>query len=295
MIQVDPLVSVLMTAYNREKYIAEAIESVLSSSYRNFELIIVDDCSIDNTVKIAQNFKAKDKRIKVYVNERNLGDYPNRNKAAGYAKGKYLKYVDADDILYKYSLNYMVEAMEKYPDAGLGLGFLIVDDCKPYPIFYTPEETCRTIFLETGFLGYGPSAAIIKRDSFEELGGFPEKQFVGDQELWFNLALQFPVLKLQPALVWYRVHNGQQIKKERIDLQINNLRFCITVNALKKSKSFFNEKEFNHALKKLKRNHARSILRILIVNKKIKEGLMLWKNSGLTFPELIDGFRPYII
>src|ERR1041384_7268362 len=93
----NPLVSVLMTAYNREDYIAEAIESVLASTYTNFELIIVDDCSSDNTVAIAKEYKAKDKRIKVYVNEKNLGDYPNRNKAASYANGDFLMYVDSDD------------------------------------------------------------------------------------------------------------------------------------------------------------------------------------------------------
>ena len=76
-----PLVSILMTCYNREKYIGEAIESVLASSYTNLELIIVDDHSSDNTVGIARAYAAKDSRVNVYVNELNLGDYPNRNKA----------------------------------------------------------------------------------------------------------------------------------------------------------------------------------------------------------------------
>ena len=69
-----PLVSVLMTAYNRGKFIAEAINSVLNSSYTHFELIIVDDCSTDNTVVIAQSFAAYDNRVKVFQNEKNLGD-----------------------------------------------------------------------------------------------------------------------------------------------------------------------------------------------------------------------------
>src|SRR5690606_2521559 len=97
-----PLVSVLMTVYNREKYIAEAIKSVLASTYQNWELIIVDDQSMDNSVAIAQSFAQKDPRIQVHVNKENLGDYPNRNRAASYAKGKYLKYVDSDDLIYPY-------------------------------------------------------------------------------------------------------------------------------------------------------------------------------------------------
>ncbi|HEY4875342.1 MAG TPA: glycosyltransferase family 2 protein, partial [Puia sp.] len=113
-----PLVSVLMTAYNREKYIAQAIESVLASSYKNFELIIVDDCSSDNTIEIAKKYQQQDSRIKVHVNEKNLGDYPNRNKAASYAKGKYLKYVDADDYIYPAGLELLIQMMAKFQNAG---------------------------------------------------------------------------------------------------------------------------------------------------------------------------------
>ena len=76
----SPLVSVLMTAYNREKYIGEAIESVLQSTYKNFELIIVDDCSVDDTLKIASSFLKNDQRIQVFKNNSNLGQFRNRNK-----------------------------------------------------------------------------------------------------------------------------------------------------------------------------------------------------------------------
>ena len=119
----QPLVSVLMTAYNREQYIGEAIQSVLDSTYTNFELIIVDDCSNDATVSIAKGYESKDKRIKVYVNEKNLGQFPNRNCAASYARGKYLKYLDSDDTIMNFGLGYCVEQMEKFPEAGMGMYF----------------------------------------------------------------------------------------------------------------------------------------------------------------------------
>ncbi|MBN2572301.1 MAG: glycosyltransferase family 2 protein, partial [Ignavibacteriales bacterium] len=82
-----PLVSVLMTVYNREKYISEAIESVIKSTFKNWELIIVDDQSKDNSFEIAKCYENKDERIRVFINDKNLGDYPNRNKAASYARG----------------------------------------------------------------------------------------------------------------------------------------------------------------------------------------------------------------
>jgi len=93
-------VSILTTVYNREKHLAACINSVLACSYQDWELIIVDDVSTDASVAIAKSYEQKDARIKVYVNDKNLGDYPNRNKAASYAKGKYIKYLDADDIIY---------------------------------------------------------------------------------------------------------------------------------------------------------------------------------------------------
>ena len=79
-------VSILTTVYNRDKYLSACIESVLANSYQDWELIIVDDVSSDASVVIARAYEQKDARIKVYVNDKNLGDYPNRNKAASYAK-----------------------------------------------------------------------------------------------------------------------------------------------------------------------------------------------------------------
>src|SRR5258708_2657866 len=106
-----PLVSVLTTAYNREKYLAECIESVLASTFRDYEHIIVDDQSTDRTYEIALTYAKKDSRIRVYRNEKNLGDYPNRNCAASYATGKYIKYIDADDYVYPHGLAVIVRMM----------------------------------------------------------------------------------------------------------------------------------------------------------------------------------------
>ena len=126
------LVSVLTTSYNRADFIGEAIESVLASTFTDFEYIIVDDCSTDNTFEIAKSYAEKDTRIRVFQNEQNLGDYPNRNKAASYATGKYIKYLDSDDVMYAHCLEVMVSAMEKFPEAGLGMSSHS-EEGEPYP------------------------------------------------------------------------------------------------------------------------------------------------------------------
>lgn len=209
----QPLVSVLMTAYNREKYIAEAIESVLASTYTNFELIIVDDGSSDATVAIARKFERADSRVHVYVNERNLGDYPNRNKAASYAKGKYIKYIDADDLIYYYGLDVMVRYMEMFPDAGFGLAS-IVSDSNPFPICIAPREIYLENFNNFGHFDRAPGSSIINRDAFNSVGGFSGARMIGDYEFWFALARKYKMVKFPFDLYWNRIHQGQESKSE---------------------------------------------------------------------------------
>ena len=117
----SPTVSILTTCYNREAYLADCIESVLDGHYQDFELIIVDDQSKDGSLEIARRYAARDGRVKVHLNEVNLGDYPNRNKAASLARGKYIKFLDADDMHGKWAMDIMVDAMERFPDAGFAL------------------------------------------------------------------------------------------------------------------------------------------------------------------------------
>jgi glycosyltransferase involved in cell wall biosynthesis len=207
----SPLVSVLMTSYNREKYIAEAIESVLCSTYRNFELIIVDDRSKDSTVEIARNYAAKDQRVKVHINEKNLGDYPNRNKAASYATGKYLKYVDADDLIYPWGLELLVQMMEQFPDSGWGLCSLEQDAKRIFPFELSPKEAYEYNYFGPGLFLKAPLSSIIKREAFESSGGFAPLRMVGDCEMWHRLAQHFPAVLMPHGMVWYREHDEQEM------------------------------------------------------------------------------------
>ena len=209
-----PLISVLMTAYNREKYIAEAIESVLASTYQDFELIIVDDCSKDSTVDIAKSYEAKDSRIKVYINETNLGDYPNRNKVASYASGKYLKYVDADDYIYPNGLEIIVNQMEAFPNASVGLFSLPQNIQKPFPILLSPRESYEYNYFGPGLFHKAPLSAIFRKDSFEEIGGFKPDRMVSDFEMWYRMAQRFNFLLIQDHIVWYREHDAQEVNSK---------------------------------------------------------------------------------
>jgi len=207
----QPLVSVLMTAYNREKYIGEAIESVIVSTYPNWELIIVDDVSSDNTVAIAKKYEAIDSRIKVYTNLRNLGDYPNRNKAASYAKGVYLNYVDADDMIYPFGIQQMVYYMQQYPEAGIGI-CRSYNPKKMYPIVYNNSEALKEHFFNKPFLNNAPGSVIIRKEAYEFVGGFTENRHISDSLLWLRIATKYSVLKLPREMNWSRQHEDQELK-----------------------------------------------------------------------------------
>lgn len=207
----EPIVSVLMTVYNRENYIKEAIKSVLASNLTNFELIIVDDVSNDKSYEIASAFAEIDDRIRLFRNETNLGDYPNRNRAASYASGKYLKYLDSDDYIYPHSINFMVEAMEKSPEAAFGFSYRFQHHLQgPFPIQYTPTAAYKEHFFGGGYFYSGPGSSIIRRDKFIHVGGFSGKRYVGDFELWLKLSCIWSSIVLPPSLIWWRQHEGQE-------------------------------------------------------------------------------------
>jgi glycosyltransferase involved in cell wall biosynthesis len=198
-----------MTAFNRADFIAEAIESVMRSSFDNFELIVVDDASTDDTAGVAKEYQARDTRIRVHSNPENLGDYANRNQAASYARGTYIKYLDSDDVIYPHGLATMVECMETFPSAALGLSSL-PDPAGPCPLLLTPRDAYRQHYLAGDLLGRAPGSTIIRRDAFDAVGGFSGKRQVGDHELWLRIARKYPVVKMPTDLVWDRSHPAQE-------------------------------------------------------------------------------------
>lgn len=109
----EKLVSIVMPAYNAEKYIEESIKSVLYQTYSNWELIIVNDCSLDNTYEIAKKYQEKDSRIKLYSLFKNQGVANARNIAINNAKGKYIAFLDSDDIWLPEKLNNQIKFMEE--------------------------------------------------------------------------------------------------------------------------------------------------------------------------------------
>jgi len=205
-----PLVSVLLTAYNREAFIAESIESVLAQTFTDFELIVSDDGSTDGTAGIACEFARRDARVRVSVNERNLGDYPNRKRAACLARGQFLKYHDSDDVMYRHCLEVMVGALLAEPRAAVALSASHAWPGGKCPMLLTPKLAFEREYLGTGLFQLGPAAALFRTEVYRELGGFPDEGVASDLLFWIHACSKVNVLLVPADLFYYRIHSGQE-------------------------------------------------------------------------------------
>ena len=167
-----PLVSILTPVYNGEKYLAECIESVLAQTYKNWEYIIVNNCSTDRTLEIAQRYAKQVPRIRILQNDRLVSRIENHNIALRKISpaSKYCKFVHADDWLFPECLTRMVELAEKNPSVGIvgayGLdGVRVRWDGLPYPSTVTRgHDLCRRM-LKGGLYVFGsPTSILIRAD-----------------------------------------------------------------------------------------------------------------------------------
>jgi glycosyltransferase involved in cell wall biosynthesis len=213
-----PLVSVLVTAYNREAYIAESLESVLAQTMNDLEVIVSDDHSTDGTVRIVEEFARRDPRVRVSINPHNLGDYGNRRQAASLARGRFLKYHDSDDVMYPHCLAVMVEALLKEPTAACALSASHAWPGGLCPMLLTPRLAYEREYLGYGLFQLGPAAALFRSEAFKALGGFDDTPHAADYLFWLRACAQVNVLLVPGDLFYYRIHPEQEAGKPTNDL-----------------------------------------------------------------------------
>ena len=220
----SPRVSVVIPTYNMAHFLSEAIESVLQQSFRDFEIIVVDDGSTDNTSEVMAQFSS---RVK-YVRRENGGPSAACNGGDDIAQGRYLLFLDADDTLMEGALEKAVSVMDGAPQAGFCYGqvrYMDVDGKELKLVHEWPERsglvTARQIMLELVNLHFIlPSAAFFRRDCFREVGRFDESLgYSEDTELFARMAKRYPVVYVAEPLVWRRKHGGAITAKPDLDRQ----------------------------------------------------------------------------
>lgn len=288
-----PAVSVLVTVYNRKAYLAACLDSILASTWQDFEVVVVDDMSTDGSAELAERYAGSDTKIKFHRNQQNLGDYPNRMKAAELARGKYLKYVDSDDLIYRHSLAIMVEAMEANPDAALGVSHSLPEDDHPYPWKLSPQAAWQKQFLGRGCLGAGPSSAIIRKESFFGVGGFGECGVLNDRDLWYRMSARWPIVLMPPGLVWWRRHEQQEFTKDDAARVYLEGGYRLAMEALNSPECPLNGDEREIALARASQHHARRILALALRHRQPTLAWHLFRSCGLGIGDLLSGMRRY--
>ena len=214
--------------------------------------------------------------------------------AASFARGRYLKYVDSDDVIYPHSLALMVESMEQYPDAALGLAHSEPEDDAPYPWLRSPQQAYSKQFLGRGCLNCGPSGAIIRRRLFEQLGGYDSSWgVIADTELWLRMAARWPVVLLPPGLVWWRRHQGQEFVLSDADLLYLERGYQLAKQVLNHSTCPLAGDKRSRALQRARQHFSRKLLSLALRQRRPVEALRIFRDSGLTSVELAQGLRPY--
>jgi len=210
-----PAVTVVITSFNREKYIAASIQSVLGSTFSDFELLVLDDASTDGTVEEARRCADRDRRVRVVVNERNLGQFGNRNRAIDLVTTPLLKYHDSDDVMYPHCLETMARILLDEPSAGFAMSAGRAWSGGPCPMALSPQMAYAREYLGSGMFAGGPAVALFRTDVLRKLGGFPNRGVASDYCFWLKACAVTSVVLVPADLFWYRVHRGQEFQSEK--------------------------------------------------------------------------------
>lgn len=204
-----PKISVVMPAYNAEKYITEAIESILNQTCGDFELIILNDCSKDGTEEIILSYD--DERIVYIKNEENLGVARTLNKGLQMAKGEYIARMDADDISLPQRLEKQVAFLDGHPDvAVVGVGVTVFDEDGDVQTRLFSEEPARMRVDMLFACGLAHPGVMFRREVIVGLDGYhPAYNGLEDYELWDRVMEGWDICALPGVGLRYRIHGSQ--------------------------------------------------------------------------------------
>lgn len=210
--RLDPAVSVCMPAYNVEPYIAAAVESILHQTFRDFELIIIDDGSTDNTYPILKQFADRDDRIRL-ISRPNKGVARTANEALALSRGEFFARMDGDDLASPDRLARQVAYLRAHPDcAAVGAMVLLIDE-SGLPLYEMPDVQRGHDRIDAALLGAGwpivQGASTFRRSAVLAVGGYREDLPVHeDHDLFLRLAERWKLDNLPEVLIQYRQRLG---------------------------------------------------------------------------------------
>ncbi len=221
-VRTGPLVSIIMPAYNRADYIAQAIESVLAQTYTNWELIIIDDASTDQTAEIIRSYVIKDSRIRLLQNDANRGISFTRNRGIAESNGTHIAMLDSDDFwIDDHKLEKQVEFLAAHAAEGYGLvgtGIVLVDEKGSRGrqiVFDGLDERIRGRILARNPITQ--SSVLFTREAYQIAGGYDPALVVSeDHDLWLHIGTTHKLCVLPHIATAYRVHSGGISKQKKL-------------------------------------------------------------------------------
>jgi len=202
-----PKITVLMPVYNCEKYLREAIESILNQTFPDFELLIINDGSADKSVEIIESYN--DPRIRLIHNEQNQGLIATLNKGLDLCTGEYIARMDADDISLPTRLEKQVKFLESNPDIAICGALIKTFGNVNSSIFRYPEdhESIKSTLIFKNSIAH-PSI-MMKKSAIKGLYFDPSFKHAEDYELWIRASKYLKLFNIQEVLLLYRMHTEQ--------------------------------------------------------------------------------------
>ncbi len=212
-----PKISIVMSVYNGEKYLRQSIESILSQSFKDFEFIIINDGSTDNSLKIIEEFKKKDERIEL-ISRENKGLIYSLNEGVKSAKGEYIARMDADDVSMPNRLEKQLKYVEEGGLAVCGSWANGIDNkgIKTRFLNYPPKADRIRFFtiLHNPFIH---TSVMFRKDIYEKVGGYRSFfKHIEDYELWTRIVFKYKTDNITESLLEYRFHDDQITKKNNL-------------------------------------------------------------------------------
>lgn len=219
----SPLVSIVMPAYNNEKYLPYAIESVINQTYSNWELLIIDDCSTDETKEIIKTYSSKDNRVKPIFRETNSGK-PSiaKNSAFELVSGEYIAFLDSDDMWLPEKLAKQLKVMQGDDYALCYTGGFYINECGENIGHFLPKYNNGKVFKNMLYrYEINNQSVLIKKAVFVK---FNEKITIGeDYNLFMSIVLTHKVCNIKEKLINYRMHTHSITKNGTKDLSEGTL------------------------------------------------------------------------
>jgi glycosyltransferase involved in cell wall biosynthesis len=207
-----PRVSVVMPAYNSEKYLTEAIRSITSQSFKEVELIVVDGGSTDRTSSIVEDISAQDARVRL-VRQAHTGIVDGRNRGAALARGEYLAWLDADDVAAPHRFERQVQFLDIHAGVAAVGGNIVVTDehLRPRLRVTYPTDSAQIAATLPDANVLATSATMLRLSAYRSVGGCRRafKQGAEDYDLWLRLSERHPLANLPEVLAYYRTHASQ--------------------------------------------------------------------------------------